>query len=597
MVLDNLEQIPEADAVVSALLASAPQVTVLATSRRPLMLIGERDFPVAPLTLPSSSDPAALTASTAVQMFVGQAKMVRPSFELTDDNRDAVATLCRRLDGLPLALELAAAHARVLSPAALLSRLDGRLGAGVTASDRPDRQRTLGATIAWSYDLLTPSDQDVVRRLGVFSGSADLDAVAGYGGDDLLDVVNRLVATSLVQVEEGADAEPRLTLLETIRAFARERLHATGEADPVAMRHLTWCAALVARTTPMLHGTLHTVALDRLGAVENDVRAALDFAFRPPGSQAADGPGGDDRVAVGFALLLDVTTYWYRFGRVGETRRWQERALTVADEDGGAASTGLLHGLGMSLLQQGDIDASMRLFERCLALAEARDDRDAQARALNALGIGRRQKSEFAQSLALLDRSLALSRETANTHYQALALGNLVVVHIELGEFEQAARMAEESIRVNAANGDEWGVAIDRLHYAAAILKIHGPRVALERYLDWAGDILTFRDHELDLDLIELGAAITAGLHKPRLTARLLGGADALRSQIPLPRSAAEEALVADWLSPARRELSDAEWAAAYDAGHDVTPTQAVDLLRSVDPVHPVDDPVHFRPV
>jgi tetratricopeptide (TPR) repeat protein len=303
---------------------------------------------------------------------------------------------------------------------------------------------------------------------------------------------------------------------------------------------------VIARTTPLLHGTLDTVAVDRLAAVENDVRAALDFALNPAV------PRHPDRVAVGFQLLLDLTKVWYRFGRVSEARRWQEQALAVADEDQGPATIGLMHGLGMSLLQQGDVAGSTRLFDRCLAMAEARGDRDAQARALNSLAIGRRQECEFAASMALLHRSLAVSRETGNTHLQALALGNLVVVHIELGEFAQAARVAQESIRVNQADGDDWGVAIDRLHYAAAILKIDGARAAYDHYAEWAATILTFNDLELDLDLMELGAAILSGLHEPALAARLLGGADTRRAAIPLPRSAAEEALMTDWLSLAR---------------------------------------------
>ncbi len=233
LLLDNLEQIPDADTVVGALLSAAPRVDVLASSRRPLLLVSEHEFPVDPLSLPTAAGLDAVLRAPAVAMFAQQARLVRPSFDVTDGNHEAVAAVCRRLDGLPLALELAAAQLRLLSPAALLTRIDGRLGTGFAAADRPDRHRTLADMIAWSYDLLADSDKAVFRRLGVFCADADLDALVAVAGPDdgdadndaadndaadILDVVARLVGASMVRVSDGPDGEPRIGMLETIRS-------------------------------------------------------------------------------------------------------------------------------------------------------------------------------------------------------------------------------------------------------------------------------------------------------------------------------------------------------------------------------------------
>ena len=297
---------------------------------------------------------------------------MRPSFALTSDNVADVAALVRQLDGLPLAIELAAANARLLGPAALAARLDLRLGLGVTAGDRPDRHRSLGRTIEWSYDLLSEVDQVAFRRLGVFRGPATLDAVAAVVGEPmLLDSVGSLVASSLVQVT--ADAEPRLQMLETIKRFAVERLEGAGEADATRRRHLAWCQEEVARLAKLLRGPLHPMALDGFGALDADVRSALDWAFTP----TADVDHAE-RVRDGVDLLDDMTLYWYRFASWVVARRWQERALGELDAlvDAGPAGIDseavvtLLHGLAISMLQHADTEAAIAVTERSLAMAE-----------------------------------------------------------------------------------------------------------------------------------------------------------------------------------------------------------------------------------
>jgi predicted ATPase/class 3 adenylate cyclase len=244
-VLDNLEQLPEADDVVAQLLAAAPQVAVIASSRRAVSVPAEHLHPVPPLALPEDSTLADAEGSGAVQLFVQQARSIRPDFLLTLTNVAEVVAICRRLDGLPLAIELAAARMRLLSPKALLGRLDQALDIASPSKQAPSRQKTLRDTIAWSYELLTPAQQAFFRRLGVFAGGGDLDAIAavtavptGAGdGADPLDRVADLVDASLVTITEGPDGEPRVAILETIRAYARDQIRAADEADAVRSAH------------------------------------------------------------------------------------------------------------------------------------------------------------------------------------------------------------------------------------------------------------------------------------------------------------------------------------------------------------------------
>jgi predicted ATPase/class 3 adenylate cyclase len=569
LVLDNLEQIPAADLVVSTLLSGAPGIDVLAASRRPLLLVGEREYPLQPLELPRSMEFDDTVRSPAVTMFARQAAQARPSFRVSPDNHAAVAELCRQLDGLPLALELAASQIRLLSPSALLARVDGRLGTDFAAADRPSRQRTLHDMIAWSYNLLTGSEQLVLRRLSVFTGSVDMNAitsVAGADGHDTLDVLAGLVGASMVRVSEGPDGEPRIGMLETIRRFAAERSAEAG--DDTRMRHLDWCLDTVEQTVPMLRGNLHTVALDRLHAIDDEIRAALRFGLEP---------GDSDRIESGRQLLIAVTTqYWYLFGNVAEARIWQERALAASDQP----NVGLLYGLGISMLQQNVLPESIELFGRALDMARRLDDPEWQARILNVMAVARRQAGEFTESMELLNSSIAISREIGNSGLEAKSLGNLVVLYHDLGDYPRAVRAAEQSLRVNTARGDNWAVAIDRVNYVAAILKAEGATAAAARIAEWLPAIIALGETELIIDAFELGGAIAAGLTQPRAAAQLLAAADARRARMTLPRTNAETGRIDEWLGPVRAELTPEEWASARTSGEAMTSEAAVELVR-----------------
>ncbi len=578
LVLDNLEQVVDADVVVSQLLNDAPEVRVLATSRRPLHLVDEQEYPVSTLTVPGpqQTSVAEVGASGAVELFVRRAAMVRPRFALTEDNADDVAALCRRLDGLPLALELAAARCRLLSPRALLSRIDERLGSGVTASDRAERQRTLGATIAWSYDLLRPADQVTFRRLGVFSSRVDLAAIAEVAAsevDDPLDAVAHLVDVSLAQVVEAPDGEPQITLLETIRQFARDRLQASGECDEIKMRHTHWCLKAVKEASALLHGPAQMSALDRMAAVEEDVRAALDWCLQP-----AD-VASKERRECGYALLAAMNQYWYRFGYPAEGRGWHKRGLAVvesSDHDDSPHFIDALHGAAILAVQQNDLVPGTAALERALEMSRRIGDLDREARECNSLGIARREAGDIEGARTLIESSIELARQRGAPGREATALSNLVLIHMDAGNFSSAVEAARRAIAADEALGDPWGVAINQCNLVFALLNAEGAETAYQALADVAPGAMGMGDLELSIDVLEDFVAVMAAMGDLERTATLLGASERHRASAGMPRTAPDQQHLDRFVAPARATADPEAWRRAYAAGESLGVDEAL---------------------
>ncbi len=578
LVLDNLEQIADADSVVGRLLSDAPRVSVLVTSRRPLHLVDEHQYPVAALSVPErpTADRPEAAQTGAVALFVLRARMVKPGFALTEDNVADVVALCRQLDGLPLAVELTAARSRILSPRALLNRIDDRLGDSPTASDRTKRQRTLGATIAWSYDLLDRADQRVFRQLGVFSSRVGLDAVqhlAGSGSQDPLDVVAHLVDVSLVEIVEGPDGEPMIWLLETIRRFARERLRDSGEYDEVRLRHARWCLRVATEISGLLHGPTQMSALDRMTAVEEDIRAALDWCLSPAVT------AGGERRECGYALLEPMDTYWYRFGYIAEGRGWHERALRILESGDSSDSVSIvdaLHGEGVLAVQQNDLTTGTHALERALEMAQRLGDLDREARESNSLGIARREAGDVDSARALIERSISLARLVGDPRREATALSNIVHMHLDTGDYAAAVDAAELAIAADRALDDPWGVAINQCNLVTALLNAEGPRAAYERLTEVAVDAVGLGDIELSIDVIDSCAAVWAGLGDPERAATLLGAAENQRETSGIPRPGPDQLHLDRFIAPPRLALDAECWNRAYANGRTMSIDAAV---------------------
>ena len=470
LVLDNFEQVAVAAPVVARLLAGSRGLTVVATSRASLRVHGEQVYPVPPLATPN---PARLLPlrdleeSPAVALFLQRAQAVAPAFQLTPGNAPAVVAIVGRLDGLPLAIELAAARVALLTPPALLTRLEGAGRFEVLTGgprDHPARQRALRDAIAWSYDLLTPTEQAAFRLLAIFVGGATLEALRGVAGDgaigasagrasweDALAVVGGLVDQSLVRSGMAGD-EMRFDMLESLRAYGLERLAASGEADAARARHAAYYAALAEEAESALTGPTQGVWLALLDREYGNLRAALEWA------------GETNAPALGLRLATALWRFWATRGYLSEGRVWIERFLPPKGEAGDAGEDAPLRadalaGAGVLALALGDHERAAALHERSLALYRARGEDGGAAFALNNLGLVARAAGDDARAVRLFDESLAVRRSLGDPRAVAYSLNNLAAVALDRGDPARATSLAEESLALARGAGNAWGVA------------------------------------------------------------------------------------------------------------------------------------------
>ncbi len=594
LVLDNLEQLDGAGEVVAALLAAAPGLVVLATSRGPLRVMGEQEFPVPALEIAAGPDAAAVADSAAGRLFAQQARLVRPGFAVTAENAADVAALCRRLDGLPLAIELAASRIRLLAPRAMLTRIGPGLGAA--QAGRPLRQQTLRNLVAWSYELLTPDQAQVFRRISVFAGGCDLEALeavaaagdpAGSGlGSGPLDLVAELQEVSLITVTEEAGGEPRLGMLETIRDYALERLTQDDALDGTRRRHAEYYAAFAERACDQLDGPAQLTALNRLETEHDNMRAALGWSLETPAPAAADPAGRGERAVIGLRLVQALTLFWYQHGHATEGRRWLQRAMDLAAADGGAPLARVAHGLGVLMDTQGEPDAARRLFERSLAIWRQLGDRDLQARELNSLAITCHRLGDLEAARPMLEESIAIAREVGNPVRLAAGLTNLGQLESAARNFGRATQALREALTIDFEQGDLLGVALDRQSLALVSLRAGRPGEARDLLSGTFDYIATAGNTSFLVNILELSATVTAALSDPLQAARLAGAAETIRQESGLVRTDLETARMEQYLAPARAAVTPQAWAAELAAGRALTQQEAIMLLISPSPGH-----------
>ncbi len=586
LVLDNLEQLDGAAGVVATLLSAAPGLVILAASRRPLHLQGEHEQLVLPLEVPGDQAQAGqVAACPAARLFAQQAAMVRPGFAITQDNAADVAAICRRLDGLPLAIELAASRVKLLAPGALLARLGQRLSLAARDHGRPSRQQALRTTIGWSYDLLTSDLQRHLRRAGVFAGGCDLDAfaavaLAGPGsgaGLDPLEQVGELLDVSLVTVTDSADGEPRIGMLETIREYALECLGDSGELDLIRRRHAGYYTGLAERAQGELRGPDRLQALHRLEAEHDNLQAALAWLLDP---QAGDGAAGDDRSATGLRLVQALAQFWYEHGHAAEGRRWLQRAIELASgDDAGATLAQVAHWLGALLQQQSQNDLAITFLERSLAIWSQLGDQDMMARELNSLGITYGHLGHQDTARSLLEDSIGIARTLGGGVRLASALTSLGHVESAAGNVGRALQLQQEALAVDEGLGDMLGVAIDQQALAVTSLRAGRAREAGQLLADSIGYVVSSGDPEFLANTLELAAAVAANLGDGLRAARLAGAADGLRQRLGMPVPARDAELLERFLAPARAAIARAEWDAEVTAGRPLSQEQAAALL------------------
>ncbi len=453
LVLDNFEQVVEAAPVVADLLAACPALKVLVTSRVRLRVSGEHEHTVPPLEVAEQEEAASVedvAGSGAVRLFVARARAVKADFALTPETASVVATICRRLDGLPLAIELAAARIKVLPPAALLARLEKRLPLlGGGGRDLPVRQQSMRDAIAWSYDLLSPKEQPLFRRLAVFVGGFTLEAAEAVVGGaldpgvDPFEAVASLVDTSLLRQENGPTGEPRYRMLEMVREFGLERLAASGEEAAVRAAHAAHFLALAERAVLEPHGdTAIYPWLPVLDDEHPNLRAALGWLA-----------GADDAGAF-LRLATRLSQFWYLRGHFSEGRRWLEEAVARAGGAPPALRAAALYGAGRLAHYQGDDARAVPLLEEALGLARCVDGSWLTPTALLLLGVVAEDRGQYARAEPPLQEALALYREGGHAGLASLTLGHLGIVAYGRGDLVRADQTLEEALALARTSGD-----------------------------------------------------------------------------------------------------------------------------------------------
>jgi non-specific serine/threonine protein kinase len=562
----------------------------LVTSRAALRVRGERRFLVAPLATPSTeADPAGqdISASPAVQLFVAQAQAVASDFALTAGTAPSVAAICRRLDGLPLAIELAAARIGLLGPEALLRRLEQRLPLLTGgAADLPERQRTLRGTLAWSYDLLEPAEQVLFRRLAVFAGGWTLGAAeAVCSGDDLPDhaVFEGLAALaddSLIQRTSDADGELRLGILESIREYALELLTKSGEEATVRRAHARHYLGLAERAEPELAEPQQSHWLIILEREHDNLRAALQW------SATSD-------IEVGLRLAGAIWQFWWVQGHLAEGRRWLDELLACSPEGSDPVTSArvrakALNAAGNLAFGQADYQRARAVYEASLTLGQTTDDPGRIAAALHNLGFTAAEQGDTARAAALLEESLTLAGGHDGPRQVAIRLTTLGDVVRQQGDLPRARKLLLDAVAIFRRYGDVLWLesALTNLGHVARDAGQWPEALACYTQALQIGCTLSANYGRGLARCLEGLASVAIAREQAPCAVRLLGAASRLRETMGAPVAPAALTVHGQALGRARAALGEAAFAAAWAEGRaqsrDEAIAEALSLTRTV---------------
>ncbi len=612
--LDNFEQVISAAPLITELLVSCSELKILITSREGLHISGEREYPVPPLGLPDLSQHPSLESLSqyaAVELFIQRAQAVKPDFNITNETAPAVAEICYRLDGLPLAIELAAARIKLLPPRAMLARLEHSLEFLTGgARDLPARQQTLRNAIAWSYDLLNEDDKKLFRWLSVFVGGCTLEAVETVAGEQLepisvLDRVGSLVDKSLLREVEETSNEPRYVILEVLREYGLEQLEASGEQDAIRFSHAGFFLGLAEQAAASLESAEQVLWMNRMEQEHDNLRSALEW------SKTAEGAGelclrlasalglfwetrgyfsegrerlsavlkteaAQGRTAARASLLARAAELAYRQSDYPATTSFAAESLAIYREVGdrqGMASA--LIKLANAATEVGDYVAASGHLEEALAIWRELDDKHGIARALISLGWNALRPGDYQLASTRLEEALALSRQLEDTRSMGFELSGLGEVALRQGESQRAARLVEESLELRRRLGNKWGIGVS--------LGILG--WAALRQGDWdraaarLGESLEVRreigDKSGSTWCLERLAEVALGRGQAEKAARLFGAAAALRASIGSVMDAADRPEYESRIASLRGEMGEERFNSAWEDGRLLTLDQA----------------------
>jgi predicted ATPase/DNA-binding SARP family transcriptional activator len=544
LLIDNFEQLAEGAPMLSQVLEAAPGLTFLVTSRAALRVSGEHEYPVDPLRL-----------EDAVALFVERARGSDPRFSVNGGNRVAVEEICARLDGLPLAVELAAARTKLLPPEAMLALLDERLDLlSRGARDLPERHQALRDTIAWSYDLLGTDEKELFARLAVFGGGFTLESAVAVC-DVSLDGIATLIDDSLLE-RDGA----RLRMLETIREYALERLEADEDAEFVMRRHAEHFLKL-AESEPVAE---QAAWLARMDAERDNFRVAIAWALDMSESSLA------------LRLTSALWEFWWVRGYLAEGRGW----LAGAIARGRGASPELrargLHAAGSLATRQGDYESASSLFEESLGISEELGDAAGTARSLLSLGTVAAEQGDQERAIELSQRAADLYQESDDRRGHALAISNLGGIALERGEYATAAELSEQAFGLFETLEDSEGMAFSLVNQGFAALSQHQHDRAVELLREALRRLAELEFKDVIGYCFEGLAAVLALTGRAEEASKLLGAAEALRESLGVGLAPAEQATHDDTVAAVQAALGEDRFSAAWRQGRELALDEAI---------------------
>jgi predicted ATPase len=455
LVLDNFEHLLTGRDVPLHLLEACPMVKIMSTSREPLRVRAERVYPVEPLRVaPDGAQPGALVDSPAVQLFLQRTRAAGATLEVNDETVRTVGEICRRVDGLPLAIELAAAWTPLLPPATLLTRLEHRLQLLAGGwQDLPPRQKTMRDTVVWSYDLLSDSEQGLFRRLSVFVGGCSLEAAEAVCSPDsgaFLPSLQSLVSKSLLVMQDLGTEGSRLRMLETVREYALELVDATGESEMLRGLHARYYLSWIENAAPRLSGPEQIVWVDRVAREHDNLRNALRWACER------------DDTEIGFRLAAALWRFWWTRGHLTEGRAWLDQVLRLPGAERQVAPSLRISILGAAArlaIEQSDFEEGAELADRCLELAEEQKEPRDMVLAFDLQGLVARRRDRYSEAVSWYERALTLARELGDEPAVASALNGLGVTMGFMGDWEGSALLAQQALAAYRRLGNIRGIA------------------------------------------------------------------------------------------------------------------------------------------
>ena len=585
LVIDNFEQVVDAAPQIAELLTAADGLKVLVTSRELLKLTFEIEYQVPPLALPQldSQSFEELRSNEALMLFSERAKAAKPTFTLTPENISDAAAICSRLDGLPLAIELAAARVKILSPGAVLTKLENRLNLLTGGSrDLPERQKTMRGAVMWSYDLLTDDEKRGFRSLAVFSGGFRIDSAehvcTGLQETDLLDVVSSLIDKSLIIQKELPDGESRFRMLEVVRDFAVEALEAEGETAETRRRHAEFFVELGQTAEPLLQGAESEIWLRKLEEDHDNLRAAMNWSLK-----------NEPEMAI--RLAVAVRNYWIVKSHLTEGLGWLKAASETGFDPPPDLRFKLLNGLGLAARFRGDFATAKRAYEEGLTAGIEAGDKPGTALSNRGLGLVAMQQGDFSAAKIYFDAGLAISRELDDKYGVAMSLSFLGDLARTEGRYADARPQFEEAVTLFRLLENRTALSDAQNNLGAALACLGETTEALQHFSE-ALDSAKGRSNRITISCsIDGLAAIAAETGDLERAARLSGAAERIRELVGYKIEPAEARFREVYLSKLKPRMANEDFESFANEGREMPLETAIELGLSVQVERPLSVP------